>query len=441
MNQKVDFLIRYEHKIRELESVMLLKLELERRGYTVGLVCNYEHRHDYEPKVLIVPAGYYTEHFMYEMCKYSIRKIANLQLEQLFQSRNEENLDSPFNIYGYGRKILHFLWGKQVQHRLCYGGLDVAHTVITGQLNTDLLRGKFKDQLITKETLACRYNLDFQKKWYLFLSSFAYCNMDAIQVHLTKKVLGLESYNYFKQLSDESRDSILRWFQNALMTHPDTIIIYRPHPDELNDEQLMQMVRDYPNFYVIADLAMKHWVNACDKVYNWYSTGQVDVVLLHKPYRFLRPYVIKEDVDYKLFLGMDSIKDAQAFQDDFTNMEYRDIINRSLFDSYYYIPQNYIYQNICDYLEQMLLTDKYDIKLNFKENLYVGLLTNKIRLIDAMKKSIGKNLFMNIKNMLKPVRSIDIEFQKAIADNFDKNVANQKDIDEIEARLKPLIYE
>lgn len=220
MNQKVDFLIRYEHKIRELESVMLLKLELERRGYTVGLVCNYEHRHDYEPKVLIVPAGYYTEHFMYEMCKYSIRKIANLQLEQLFQSRNEENLDSPFNIYGYGRKILHFLWGKQVQHRLCYGGLDVAHTVITGQLNTDLLRGKFKDQLITKETLACRYNLDFQKKWYLFLSSFAYCNMDAIQVHLTKKVLGLESYNYFKQLSDESRDSILRWFQNALMTHP-----------------------------------------------------------------------------------------------------------------------------------------------------------------------------------------------------------------------------
>lgn len=73
MNQKVDFLIRYEHKIRELESVMLLKLELERRGYTVGLVCNYEHRHDYEPKVLIVPAGYYTEHFMYEMCKYSIR--------------------------------------------------------------------------------------------------------------------------------------------------------------------------------------------------------------------------------------------------------------------------------------------------------------------------------------------------------------------------------
>lgn len=87
---------------------------------------------------------------------------------------------------------------------------------------------------------------------------------------------------------------------------------------------------------------------------------------------------------------MDSIKDAQAFQDDFTNMEYRDIINKSLFDSYYYIPQNYIYQNICDYLEQMLLTDKYDIKLNFKENLYVGLLTNKIRLIDAMKKSIGK---------------------------------------------------
>lgn len=440
MNQKVDFLIRYEHKVRELESVMLLKLELERRGYIVGLVCNYEHRYDYEPKVLIVPAGYYTEHFMYEMCKYNIRKIANLQLEQLYENRNEENLDSPFNIYGYGRKILHFLWGKQVQHRLCYGGLDVNHTVVTGQLNTDLLRGKFKTQLMMKEPLACRYNLDVQKKWYLFVSSFAYCNMDTFQVNLIKKIIGLDSYNYFKQLSNDSRDSILWWFRNALITHPDTIIIYRPHPDEQNDEQLMQIAHDYPNFHVIADLAMKHWVNACDKVYNWYSTGQVDVVMLHKPYRFLRPYVIKEDLDYKLFLDMDSIKDEQAFQDDFANMEYRDIIDKSLFDSYYYIPQNYIYQNMCDYLEQMLLTDKYDIKLNFKENLYVALQTNKIRLMDALRKTIGDNLTESIKKMLKPQIN-DFEYQKAIADSFDKNVANQKDIDEIEARLKTLIYE
>lgn len=441
MNKKVDFLIRYEHKARELESVILLKLELEQRGYSVGLVCNYEQRYDFEPRVLVIPAGYHTEHFLYEMCKYNIRKIANLQLEQLFQSKNEENIHSPFNIYGYGCKILHFLWGKQVLHRLCYGGLDASHAIITGQLNTDLLRGKFKDLLLTKETLACRYNLDKHKRWYLFVSSFAYCNMNELQVYLVKKSSGTDSYNYFKQVSDDSRACILKWFQNALKAHPDTIIIYRPHPEELNDGLLMQMVQDYPNFRVIADLAMKHWVNVCDKIYNWYSTGQVDMVLLHKPYRFLRPYKIKEDFDYKLFIGIDSIKDEQTFRDDFINMEYKEVIDKVLFDSYYYIPQNYIYQNMCDILEQMLLTDKYDIGLNLKERIYVELLTNKIRLTDTLKRKLGLKMFLKVKNKLKKQEPLDKIYQKAINRSYDINVATRKEIEEVESRLKPLIYE
>jgi hypothetical protein len=33
----LDFLILYEHTVREYESDLLLKLELERRGYTVRI--------------------------------------------------------------------------------------------------------------------------------------------------------------------------------------------------------------------------------------------------------------------------------------------------------------------------------------------------------------------------------------------------------------------
>ena len=41
--KKVDFLIRYEHKVRDLESIMLIRTELERRGYSVAFICNYEY--------------------------------------------------------------------------------------------------------------------------------------------------------------------------------------------------------------------------------------------------------------------------------------------------------------------------------------------------------------------------------------------------------------
>ena len=33
----LDFLILYEHVVREYESLLLLKLELERRGYSVAI--------------------------------------------------------------------------------------------------------------------------------------------------------------------------------------------------------------------------------------------------------------------------------------------------------------------------------------------------------------------------------------------------------------------
>ena len=35
----LDFLILYEHVVREYESILLLKAELARRGYTVELRC------------------------------------------------------------------------------------------------------------------------------------------------------------------------------------------------------------------------------------------------------------------------------------------------------------------------------------------------------------------------------------------------------------------
>ena len=117
---------------------------------------------------------------------------------------------------------------------------------------------------------------------------------------------GKENFEYFKQLSDKSRAEILSWFEKVLMCNPKTIIIYRPHPDEAKKSIILkELEAKYSNFRVISELALKHWINACDKIYNWYSTGQVDVNILAKPYRFLRPECIKQDIDYKLFLGIE----------------------------------------------------------------------------------------------------------------------------------------
>lgn len=437
MNTKIDFLIRYEHKVRELESITLLKIELERRGYSVAFKCNYDYKTDdnYKPRVLVVPAAYYPEHIMFDLIRYGYnKKIANLQWEQIFQNKTERNLSTLYDIHGCCRNIKHLLWGEQECNRLINGGLIKENALKVGLLNTDLLRDDFKQTLIPKNILASKYNLSNNSKWYLFISSFAYCELDKLQEKLCTNIEGKEHFDYFKQLSDKSRTEILLWFEKVLVCNPKTIIIYRPHPDEAKKSTILkELEAKYSNFRVISELALKHWINACDKIYNWYSTGQVDVNLLAKPYRFLRPESIKQDIDYKLFLGIESIRNERDFINDFNNTDNKVIIKKEVFDSYYYIPENYIYQNICDILEDMLNTNKYDanfkISVHFRVNFYHSLFCIKRKLLSLLSNSLRQKIQSFLGKSV----------PQSIIDGYDKNVASVYEIEQIEHRLKPIV--
>ncbi|MFA6832146.1 MAG: hypothetical protein WCR36_07740 [Bacteroidaceae bacterium] len=441
MKQKIDFIIRYEHKVRELESIMLLKLELERRGYTVGLVCNYDYKSkkDYKPKVIVVPAAYKPEHIIDDMGKYGcFRKIANLQWEQLFESKNDRNLNSPYNIRGICLKIKHFLWGQEACNRLQFAHLPKENALKVGSLNTDLLRGGFKKSLISKHELAQKYSLDENSKWFLFISTFAYCELDDLQLKLCRQDCGEESFNYFMTVCIKSRNEILRWFRKALLAHPDITLIYRPHPDEARKSEILrEMEKKYPNFRVIQNLAMKHWINSCDKIYNWYSTGQIDVTMLHKPYRFLRPVEIKKEVDYSLFFGIDTIKDEQCFLNDYVNFSDLEIISKERFASYYYIPENYVYLNIADILEKMLLTKEYDAHYNLHE--WYTILSHRVMYLVChhAKKMLSKRISDFI---LEHILHEDHSVPQAIIDGYAKNVASEEEINQIANRIKPMIY-
>ena len=169
---------------------------------------------------------------------------------------------------------------------------------------------------------SAKYGIDGKKKWYLFISSFAYCEMDEQQAKMSEAQLGKEDFDAFKDASYKSRDAILDWFEKKLVSCPETLIIYRPHPDETQKcERLKSMAQKYDNFKMVSQEAIKHWVNACDKVYNWFSTGIIDAVVLNKPIRMLRPVEIKEDLDYRLMHNSRKLKNEKEFENDFNNLE------------------------------------------------------------------------------------------------------------------------
>ena len=439
--KKVDFLIRYEHKVRELETIMLLRTELERRGYTVEFEANYEYKkvESYNPRVLVIPSLYSDANIIGDIAKYGLKKkIANLLWEQLIGQRDEDSPTCSHNVTGLGQKAITFCWGQQTKDRIVKGGVPETNAKVVGQLNTDLLRPPFSNSLISKEELSQRYDLDLNKKWVLFVSSFAYSELDELQVALFLKEYGRENLDYMVNLSNESRSIILNWFEKVLIQYPDNIIIYRPHPDEARKSQVLKdMEAKYPNFRVISELALKHWMSASDKLYNWYSTGLIDAVILNKPFRILRPIKIRREDDYKIYYDAKHITTEGEFLSDFLNLEQQDILDKDLFNSYYYMPEDFVYKNVCDVLQEIIETNKYDIHYSSGELWKFW----KMRLLRKIVSTL--QYFKPIYARMPYFKERQERYAKSreiLMQGYDKNVASQADIDEIYSRIKPIIY-
>ena len=442
--KKIDFIFRYEHKVRELESIMLLKLELEKRGYSVAFVGNYDYKQkdNYQPKVFISPARYTNNNLYRDFMKYGlIKKIANLQWEQVFTTSNEEDPNFAQNIKGIGTRAVNFCWGNKTKERITNGGVYDKCAIVVGQVNADLLKGKFIQSLKNKEELSKIFNLNPNYKWHLFISSFAYCELDKFQTELIIKAIGYNDYCRFKRISDDSRNQILNWFEKTLERDKQTILIYRPHPDEAKKSiRLKEMELRFPNFKVVPDFAIKHWINACDKIYNWYSTGIIDAIILNKPWRLLRPITIDKDLDYKMMHNAQAIKSDQEYIEDNQNYDNKDIIERNLLNSYYFLPNDYSYIKVCDILEEMLLTSKYDIHYTIHEYLNIYLILTKYKTKKIIKWLI-KKIFPNF--IIEILFKKKIEKQRireqVLIEGYEKNVINNEDIKDITKRLKPII--
>ena len=111
---KIDFLIFYEHKNREFESIVLLKHELVKRGYTVEFWSFYENNNKKRKalfnnvNIAVMPSLYHDEEilsFVYRVAG-KVKNIINLRWEQIFSNQIENNLD----YYVYPRENAKFAY-------------------------------------------------------------------------------------------------------------------------------------------------------------------------------------------------------------------------------------------------------------------------------------------------------------------------------------------
>ena len=313
----LDFLILYEHTVREYESDLLLKLELERRGYTAEIRQLLDPKHlrlfgKDKPEVLVASCMYDNEainsHVYNNIGK--CNKIVNLHWEQMLSDTQEEG--DWFNMNGNAKRCVQTCWGKRTAARLQAHGMDAKNTPVTGAVMMDFLRPEFNGYFKDKATLCREFGLDPNKKLHLYISSFGYASMNDDEVAELSRMAGTD-FTGFAKTNRVSMKETLSWFEQYLTAHPEVELVYRRHPSEWNSPALEALAQKRPNFRVIFADSVKQWIVAADQIFIWMSTAIAEVYFAGKSCRILRPVPIEHEYDPVIYKGADHITDYAAF--------------------------------------------------------------------------------------------------------------------------------
>lgn len=362
--KKVDFLFIYEVRNRELENVALLASELKRRGYSVAFLnswaCLNLKYPSYDAEVLVLSACYNTGTYQFFTGHAAnFRKVVNLQWEQVIKNGyafSEEVTSWHFS--GDGLVSRHVCWGENTKRRLTERfGIAEEFLKVCGYISLDFYRPEFKDFIIPKEKLFQDNGLDVNKITALFISSFGLVGMPENLTGIGNNSLKATDL----RTAQESQKAMLEWFRVALAKHPQVQFIYRFHPIEIDKPELVQLQRDFHNFHCISCEAVKHWIVAADKVYNWLSSAAIEVYCCKKQTFILRPIPVPWEGDLPIFEDCKKIEIFDEFEKSLSLPI--DTVSQPLksevVKDYYLIDDAPVYSKICDFFVDTYKSSSY----------------------------------------------------------------------------------
>lgn len=353
----LDFLILYEHTVREYESDLLLKLELERRGYTAEIRQLLDRKKlKYftwkKPKVLVSSCMYDNEAINSHVYNNIGRcdRIVNLHWEQMLSDTQEAG--DWFNMNGNAKKCVQTCWGRRTAQRLIDHGMEEKNTPVTGAVMMDFLRPEFAGYFKPKEQLCAEHGLDPAKKLHLYISSFGYASMTDAEVEELSEMAGTD-FSGFAATNRVSMAETLAWFDRYLAGHPEVELVYRRHPSEWNSPALADLAKKRPNFHVIFSDSVKQWIVAADSISIWMSTAIAEVYMAGKSCHILRPAPIEHEYDPVIYAGAKYVTNYEDFAAAMAEDAPPFPIERQVIEGYFDPSPVPAYKRMADLLEQV----------------------------------------------------------------------------------------
>lgn len=290
MKRDIDILVFVEHLNRELDTALLLKILLSRRGYSVKLASVYydlwESVAVLRPDLVVVPWAYSE---VRKYCRFSPQpgkgiRILNLHHEQLGVEGYMESHMAP---KGEAEKVFHLAWGERFERILRSRGVPPELIFRTGSPRLDFLRPDMRHFSPGRENLSVRYGLDPGKRWVLVVGNFSIVSVSERFVR-EKVRQGRKEYPAAVERARWLYGRTLDWMQRLAEESPDIEVIYRPHPAERLTPQLVERVGRVPRLKLIAEGPIGDWILQAGTVFVWSSTSSVDALAADRPVFALR---------------------------------------------------------------------------------------------------------------------------------------------------------
>lgn len=316
---ELDFLFIYEHKVRELENLCLMKYELDKRGYRTKIVYiddafnAMQDRPIYHAKVVCTMACYDNYTLFWHTKEFvKFEKVIDLQWENIVYVKDEEREDAYKNYFGIGKDVVHVSWGQQNVTRLLKAAhLDEKKVKLTGHVGMDFLQIPLNRYYLSKEELFAKYNLPLDKKVLLFASPYYGDRLSEDYVTGMCARFGDDWTEYYKFMC-ESQKIVLSWFERVCKDNQNVIVIFRPHPG--HPSKMAEEISDrYSNFRIISGESVKQWIVTCDGVYTGNSSVVVEAFFAKKMCQLLFPLPTTPGFELKLITDSKKIIGYEEF--------------------------------------------------------------------------------------------------------------------------------
>ncbi len=279
-------------KIRDLASLIVLKLMLNKRGIDAKIIHAHANKDliKYYPCSLVVFPHIIGETFI-NIANYKKRKgsiICILSTENL--SKTYEDL---CRIYITVKESINmadifFAWSKKTKDILIKNKIIEENKIkVLGCPRFDFYSPEFINKLYDKKDICTKYNIDSNKKIITWATGYAYNDVPRDHAIANLKKIGFDTIiNIEAYVDDECkfREMTVSAFFSVAEKFKDVQFIIKVHPSELSavyDKK--QETVQLPNVKILREPQAVELILISDAWLHWNSTTSLEACLLNKP--------------------------------------------------------------------------------------------------------------------------------------------------------------